>query len=89
MGNITAKELKRNTGEILRRVRVGGRFTITHRGKPVAVLAPPGEGKADAPDGLRPFDEAWGEIEATLQKSKPAFRKWREAVAWTRSRRLS
>jgi prevent-host-death family protein len=89
MGNITAKELKRNTGEILRRVRVGGRFTITHRGKPVAVLAPLGDGKTDAPEGLHPFDEAWEEIEATLQKSKPAFRHWREALAWTRNRRLS
>ena len=89
MRNISAKELKRNTGEILRRVRVGGRFTITHRGKPVAVLSPPSEGKADTPDGLLPFDEAWKQIEASLEKSKPAFSKWREALAWTRNRRLS
>ncbi|GAH88665.1 unnamed protein product [marine sediment metagenome] len=34
MGVITAKKLKQRTGEIIKRVRAGERFTLTYRGKP-------------------------------------------------------
>ena len=38
--NIGSYEFKTKLSEILRRVRVGESFTITHRGKPVADLLP-------------------------------------------------
>ena len=41
MSIITAKQLKQKTGEVIRKVRSGERLTITYRGKPVAVIAPP------------------------------------------------
>ena len=35
---------------------------------------------------LRSFDEAWGDIEQTLRKTKSEFKGWREATEWVRNR---
>jgi len=85
MGIVTAKQLKQRTGEIIKRVKLGERLTVTYRGKPVAViLAPPAEGRGLSSD-LPPFEEAWKEIEVSLQRTEPGFASWREAMKWARS----
>jgi prevent-host-death family protein len=86
MGIITAKQLKQKTGEVIKKVKDGERLIITHRGKPVATLAPPTVEEKKTFEELRPYEEAWKDIEETLQKTKPAFKGWREATAWVRSR---
>ncbi len=86
MSTVTAKQLKQRTGEVIRRVRSGERLTVTYRGKTVAVIAPPEEEKTEALKELRPFDEAWRDIEQTLKKTKPGFKEWREATEWMRNR---
>ena len=86
MGTITAKELKLKTGEVIKKVRSGEQMTVTYRGKPVAVIAPPKTEDSRPLKGLRPFDEAWRDIEETLQKTEPEFKDWREASAWIRDR---
>ena len=40
MGIVTAKQLKNNTGEVLRRVRSGETVTVTIRGTSVAQFVP-------------------------------------------------
>ncbi len=37
---ITAKELKKHTGAVLKRVMQNEEFIITYRGKPIAILKP-------------------------------------------------
>ena len=86
MGVITAKQLKLRTGEVLRKVRSGENMTVTYRGKPVAVIAPPKTEDRKPLKELRPFDEAWRDIEEALQKTEPEFKGWREATAWIRDR---
>jgi len=86
MGIITAKQLKLKTGEVLRKVRSGENMTVTYRGKPVAVVAPARAEDYKPFRELRPFDEAWNDIEEALQKTEPRFGGWREATAWMRNR---
>jgi prevent-host-death family protein len=86
MGTVTAKQLKQNTGEIIRRVRSGERVTITYRGKPAAIMAPTRNEEPQISRDLRPFDEAWADIEKTLGRMKPAFKGWKEAPEWARNR---
>ena len=86
MGTVTAKQLKQNTGEIIKRVRSGERLTITYRGKPVAIMAPPANGETKISRQLRPIDEAWADIEKTLGITKPRFKGWKEATEWARNR---
>ncbi len=84
MGTVTAKQLKQRTGEIIKRLKAGERFTLTHRGKTVAVINPSlSEEKSFSPD-LRSFDEAWEDIERALEKTKPPFKSWKEATGWVR-----
>ena len=89
MGNVTAKQLKQRTGEIIRRVKSGERLTLTYRGKPVAVILPPPTHGADRYEDLRPFEQAWREIEASLEETEPQFKNWREAMKWARKELLS
>jgi prevent-host-death family protein len=84
VGTVTAKQLKQKTGEIIRRVKAGERLTVTHRGKPVAVMLPPQGDQGGSMEDLRPFDQAWEEIEASLSRTKPEFKNWREATTWAR-----
>lgn len=86
MGTVTAKQLKQHTGEIIKRLKSGERLTITHRGKPVAIMAPPTNDETEVLRELRSFDEAWADIEKTLGKTKPAFKGWKEATEWVRNR---
>ncbi len=86
MSTVTAKQLKQKTGEIIRRVRSGERLTVTYRGKPVAVIAPPAQDEKKTLEELRPFNDAWRDIEETLQKTGPEFKGWKEATEWIRSR---
>ncbi len=86
MAIVTAKQLKQRTGEVLTRVRSGERVVVTYRGKPAAVITPPSTEDTDVSLKLRPFDEAWEDIEQTLKKKAPEFTGWKEAVAWVRNR---
>ncbi len=40
MSEVAARELRNNTGEVLRRVEAGEQVIITSRGRPVAELVP-------------------------------------------------
>lgn len=86
MATVTAKQFKQNTGEIIKRVKSGERLTITYRGKPVAVMAPPTNEENQFLRKLRPFDEVWADIENTLGKTKSEFKGWKEATEWARKR---
>jgi prevent-host-death family protein len=86
MSTITTKQLKQNTGEIIKRVRSGERLTLTCRGKPVGVIPPSKAENSDPMEEIRLFDEAWEDIEKTLGKTKPPFKGWKEAVDWVRNR---
>lgn len=87
MKTATAKQLKNRTGEALRHGARGRRVLITRRGKPVAVLAPVAESSTREALDLRPFSEAWADIEAGLKAAAPAFPTWKEALRWSRRRR--
>jgi prevent-host-death family protein len=86
MGTVTAKQLKQNTGEIIKRVKSGESLTLTYRGKTIAVIAPPNAEETAAVEEIRPFAEAWEDIEKTLGNTKPPFKGWKEAVDWVRNR---
>ncbi len=85
MGVVSAKELKQRTGEILRRVRAGESFILTYRGKAMARIEPTGI-QRDRSAGLRPYEEAWKDIEGTLKRTEPGFSEWRDAIRWVRGR---
>ena len=84
MGTVTAKQLKQRTGEIIKRLKSGERLTLTHRGKPVAVIDPFLSEEERISPGLRSFDEAWEDIERELEKTKPPFDSWKKATRWAR-----
>ncbi len=86
MGIITAKQLKQKTGEMIHRVKSGEKITLTHWGKPVAMIVPISETDGHAAEQLRPPEEAWKEIERTLEESEPEFKGWKEATTWVRDR---
>ena len=86
MGTVTAKQLKQRTGEIIKRLKSGERFTLTHRGKPVAIIKPSLPEDKSFPPDMRSFDEAWEDIERALEKTKPPFKSWKEATGWARNR---
>jgi prevent-host-death family protein len=58
MGTETAKELKQKTGELIKRVKSGEHLAITHRGKPVAAMAPATNDETEVTRLLRFFEEA-------------------------------
>jgi len=82
MRTITAKDLKNRTGAALRLIKAGERILITVRGKPQALLIP-AEENIDEPV-MREMQDAWNDIEKTLQNSEPQFSTWKEAVQWSR-----
>ena len=86
MGTVTAKQLKQNTGDVIRRVRSGERLTVTYRGKPVAVITGQTSEHSETSEDVRSIDEAWEDIERALARTKPEFKGWREATRWVRSR---
>jgi prevent-host-death family protein len=55
---IGAFDAKTRLPELLREVAAGKRFTITHRGRPVAELVPPGTDRREAlVEAMAAFDE--------------------------------
>jgi prevent-host-death family protein len=85
MRMMTAKHLKNNTGEAMRRVSKGEKVVVTLRGKPFALISPVTSESLEKVS-LRPLEEAWKDIENTLKKSKPKFNNAKEAMTWTRRR---
>lgn len=79
---ISAKELKNKTGEALRLVSKGERVLVTRRGKPFSCISPFTEDEF----ALRPFEQAWKDIEKTLERTEPHFKSWSEAMGWVRKR---
>ena len=84
MRTVTAKQLKQKTGEIIKLVRAGESLTLTHRGKPIAVIRPAEESTREM--ASKQYNEAWEDIEMTLAETEPRFSDWREATRWIRGR---
>lgn len=85
MKAITARDLKNKTGEAMRAVSQGEKVMVTLRGKPFALISPV-NAESLKEVSLRPFKEAWRDIEDTLKKTRPRFKSVKEAMAWTRRR---
>ncbi|MFA4828953.1 MAG: type II toxin-antitoxin system prevent-host-death family antitoxin [Thermodesulfovibrionales bacterium] len=88
MKTMTAKNLKNKTGEAMRAVARGEKVVVTLRGKPFALMTP-ATTQALEKASMRPFEEAWSDIENSLTKTKPHFKSAKEAMSWTRRRSLS
>lgn len=56
MSTISQRELRNDSGEVLRRVEAGESFTVTRRGVPVAVLVPHRDIGAGGPERFVPAD---------------------------------
>jgi prevent-host-death family protein len=82
---MTARDLKNSTGEVVRALRRGESILLTFRGRPLGTIEPLRADRDDTP-AIRPYEEAWAEIEAQLKRSKPRFRSWREAEDESRGR---
>jgi len=80
---ITVKELREKTKAVLQKVRSGKQIIVTYRGKPIAIVSPFEMEDLDKKE-LRPFEEAWADIEATLDKTSPQFLDWKEAIKHSR-----
>ena len=82
----TSKELRQKTGDIIADIKKGERYIITYRGKPVALMLPFPVEEAEklVP---RAYEEAWQEIEMTLQESEAEYASWEEAINASRRRK--
>ncbi len=83
MKYVTLKELRLHTRQILEQASGGEQIAVTFRGKPVALLGPFDE---EGELKVRPYGEAWGEIEAVLATSRPAYANVEEALKASRRR---
>ena len=83
---VTARDLKNQTGKVLKLVESGQKVLITKRSKPFAVLSPINEEELETA-GLRNYEEAWRDLEETLRTTRPEFKSVNEAMKWTRKRR--
>jgi prevent-host-death family protein len=86
MKPMTARDLKNSTGEVVRTLRRGESVLLTFRGKPLGTIVPLRAGDHETPS-IRPYEEAWGQIESQLRRSKPHFASWKEAEDQSRGRR--
>ena len=86
MKSVSAKELKNQIGTVFKLIQSGQRVLITKRSKPFAVLSPVTDEELESA-GLRPYEEAWGDIEKNLHSTTPAFSSVNEAMKWSRRRR--
>lgn len=86
MKPMTARDLKNSTGEVVRTLRRGESVLLTFRGKPLATIVPLRDDEHETAS-IRPYEEAWGQIETQLRRSKPRFASWREAEDQSRGRR--
>lgn len=82
----TSKELRTNTSEIIKKIQRGERYIITYRGKPVALMLPFAPNQAMDAMVPRAYEEAWKDIEETLQQSEPQHQTWQEAIKESRFR---
>lgn len=85
MKSVSAKQLKNSTGEVLRRVGSGEKVLVTKRGKPCAVISPVAEERPGAVE-LRPYGDAWEDIEKALRSTKARHKTWEDAIRWSRRR---
>ena len=83
MKYVTTKELRLRTQRLLHEVQAGEEIAVTFRGKPIALLVPFDEG-GELP--VRPYRDAWPEIEATLRDSRPAYKTPERALKASRRR---
>ena len=86
MKPMTARELKNSTGEVVRTLRRGESILLTFRGKALGTIEPLRADRGEETPIL-PYDQAWAEIEAQLQQSRPHFASWQEAEDQSRGRR--
>jgi prevent-host-death family protein len=86
MKPMTARDLKNSTGEVVRTLKRGESILLTFRGKPLATIVPIGT-EDRQPVRIRPYAEAWAQIEAELQTTQPRFASWQEAEDESRGRR--
>jgi len=81
----TAKELRTRTRQLLEEAQNGEHVAVTFHGKPIAVLVPfELAEREDIP--IRPFEEAWSGIKATLAKSKARYATPEKALKASRQR---
>jgi prevent-host-death family protein len=85
MESITATQLKNSPGDILRRVGRGEKVLVTRRGKPCAVISPVTDEQLDAAE-VRPYEEAWKDIETALGSTNARHKNWEDAISWSRRR---
>lgn len=85
MKTMTAGNLKNKTGEAMKAVSRGEKVVVTLRGKPFALISPVTADSLNK-SSLRPFEDAWSDIENTLGKTVPKFKGVKEAMVWTRRR---
>lgn len=73
MRTVGARELKQHTREVIERIRQGERLLLTHRGSPIAVIAP-----IDQRDLERRIEREAERAEAMawLRASEAAFASW-------------
>jgi antitoxin (DNA-binding transcriptional repressor) of toxin-antitoxin stability system len=83
---MSARDLKNSTGEVVRTLRRGGSILLTFRGKPLGTIEPLRSEDKDPPTAV-PFEEAWAQVEAELERSEPRFASWRQAEDASRGRR--
>jgi prevent-host-death family protein len=82
---IIVNQLRRRTWEFITMVQAGQSFTITSRGKPIAIIKSISEeSKKHRADS---FKNSWRDIATTIDRSKPKFSGWKEGVDWIRDRR--
>lgn len=86
MKPMTARDLKNSTGEVVRTLKQGGSILLTFRGKPLGAIVPIGTADRE-PVRIRPYAEAWAQIEAELRATQPHFASWKEAEDESRGRR--
>ena len=85
MKPMTARDLKNATGEVVRALRRGESILLTFRGRPLGTIEPLRADDPNAPS-IRPYEEAWAEIESELKRSRPRFASWQEAEKASRGR---
>ncbi len=76
MRQVAARELKQHTGEIIAHLRRGERLLLTHRGSPIAVIAPLDQ---NALAELIHREAVWAETAGWLGASEGAFTFWDNA----------
>ncbi len=86
MKPMTARDLKNSTGDVVRSLRRGESILLTFRGKPLGTIVPLRAGDQEVAS-IRPYEEAWADIERQLRRSEPHFPSWKEAENTSRGRR--